>query len=224
MGILGTSPGTEPIARNYLRGQVFNREVPEKENLHYRLFTPPYPSYYRLFVTNNQISSTSDVNDIALNSDFHLAYSFIGGWLYGLGAPQLQAIYYQLPEFSDSKKAIKEVFSIYGYKYLVYVCSLRIQTEPRNYLPIPLLPTGSEDFNPKLELNIDFYNRLKSNKFKFKRPASQMSGYSLEGWKLFVYPPNSPVSANNWYHYFNAEIATELDCQNGYFRQIPRGY
>lgn len=44
MGVFGTSPGTEPRVDGYLRGQVFNREVPEKKCL----------EFYRLFAVEHQ--------------------------------------------------------------------------------------------------------------------------------------------------------------------------
>jgi hypothetical protein len=208
----------------YLRGQVFNREVPEVEDLYYRLSVQP--QYTSLFATNNQLSSTSDADDIALSPDFHRVdvSTGFGGifWQYGIGAPQQQAVRYQLPEYLDSKKAVREVFSIYGYRYLVYVRTVRIQQEIQYYRPIPALPSGAEDFNPELELNLDFYKRLKGDKLKFKKRIAEMSGYSAEGWKLFVYPNTDPVNGGGWYHYFNAEIALELDVTTGLTRQIPR--
>jgi hypothetical protein len=67
VGVFGTSAGTEPGVDGYLRGQVFNREVPEKKCLEfYRLFCVDITSSTERVITvpvmETTIASNTETN------------------------------------------------------------------------------------------------------------------------------------------------------------------
>jgi hypothetical protein len=227
VGVFGTSAGTEPGVDGYLRGQVFNREVPEVEDLHYRaddklINRTNDDGDFEMYVTNSQIPATSDSLPMQVIPGFNRFNPFSPQNFYGLEILfRNGGVYHRLPEFLDSKKTISEVFSIYGYRYLVYALQLNIESYPTINQPTSPQPLENEDYNPFLTFNLAFYKKLKGNKFKLKRVISEVGGYSLAGWQILQYPPGH-FYANRWYYSFQAQLAIELDVTTGLTRQIPR--
>jgi hypothetical protein len=224
VGVFGTSAGTEPLVDGYLRGQVFNREVPEVEDLYYRALRLSSGGSVGvggdLWATNSQLPNVSDANGLAglgLNLISISSGNFGGApWPYGMGKPRNQEnIYYQNPEYLDSKKAVRELFTIYGFRYLVYTGTYNGLTEISFNRPIPAPPSSI-----LVEQRLELLKRLKGNKFQLKKLVTEISGYG--SWQLFEYPPTDPFNAGGWFFYANAVIALELDVTTGATRQIPR--
>jgi hypothetical protein len=223
VGILGTSAGTEPIVPDYLRGQVFNREVKEPEDLYY--WSPKLGLQFAglskpLFATNQQLSYISDAENLLTNPTLDIipVPNSNAGLKYGIGDPFANLIYYRLGgEYLDKKKAVENVFAVYGFRYLLYTTVYRGLTEVQYYRPIAPPPPLVE-----LQVRLSLITRQKNKSFRFKRDLMVITGNALQGWQLYEYPLSDPVYGGGWYYYNNAIVAIELDVVTGAVRQVPR--
>lgn len=244
MGILGTSSGTEPIAKGYLQGQVFNREVPikEEEFLAHRLssrklpvegerrITDTFASYEPIITVNSQgflltsggIKAIRQIYDWQTAEEYPFWYSLNNENFFNRGYAEADGItisYVTRYKFKEIKK-LQDI----GLRFIVFRSLEYIQTISTNY---PISPPETEFSFVQAGL----FKSVREKPFDNSRPPEVVNRSGVLKQLLFLeqfdYLHDWRVkfvdgSVINRYWYRGIAQAIEYDLLTGLARSVPR--
>jgi hypothetical protein len=244
VGILGTSAGTEPIVPDYLRGQVFNREVPlkEEEFLAHRISSRSYSPTWNgdiagtfasyepiisvdsqgFLLTSGGIKNIRQFFDWQAPGEYPLWYSLNDENFFNRGYPEADGIttsYVTRYKFKEIKK-----LQMIGLRFIVFRSLEYLETMP-TYEPVD---------PPQYELSFVQAGLFKSTKekpFDNSRPPEVVNRSGVLKPQLFLEQFNylhdwrekfvdGSTIYRSWYR--GIAQALEYDLLTGLTRSVPR--